>query len=279
MGKRRSVEGEKGERGCGEVINKILFLEGRNTHPKKTESLRQETGSRKGEEDYAKHQPWECTKSSHMHCPFSLEKLLFLNPPWTIVCYSVLCPWSSSPFPLSALPSKWSHPHPWWLPLLLVCWRLSKINPQFRCSFLSISFWIAQRHLKFNWCKCRLFISLPSSCPLCYSFQTNLFLLPYFPLLRKAPTRRPCQRRRHPHQALEILLFNAFPTSLILLLLPKVRPHNFFSKILEISSLVLPLQSMLILHHEYMFCTCSHGLTNWNKHYTNYYLLSVCYFP
>lgn len=86
------MEGEKGVRCCGEVINKILFLEGHNTHPKKTESLRQETGSRKGEEEDGKLQPCECTKSSHMHCPFSLEKLLFLNPPLTVVCYSVLCP-------------------------------------------------------------------------------------------------------------------------------------------------------------------------------------------
>lgn len=75
------------------------------------------------------------------------------------------------------------------------------------------------------------FISLASSCPLPHISEGNMFPLSYFPPLWTG-TSRPCPRRCHSDQALEtLLMFSSMP--LILLLLPKVKPH-FLPKILKI---------------------------------------------
>lgn len=99
-----------------------------------------------------------------------------------------------------------------------------------------------------------------------HTSQANLFLLPNFPPSWRDPTRSPCSSRHHPHQVLETLPFYVPPMSLILLLLPKVRPHHFLPEILEISefgstSSIHANTSMTSL------CTRSHVLTNWNKHH------------
>ena len=155
--------------------------------------------------------------------------------------------------------SRWSHLYPWLL-LLLVCWWLLNLSPQFRCSFLNNSSQMSQSISNLTGTNANS-ISLHYSCLLLHTFQPNLLLLPYFPPLWGAPAynQEATLSECHSYHVPGMSPFHVLsPMPPIVLPLLKVSPPHFLPEILVISPLVPYLHSMIIFSHDLMLYTGSH---------------------